>query len=278
MRRRVVAIVLAVVLAGLGTIALVAYVQSAKDAAVAGEALVDVYLVDRHLDVDAPAAAIRGAVHLEKVPQRLVQDGAVTNLAQLGDRVVAAPLERGDQLIAGKLKAADATPPFTVPKDKVQVTVSLTPDRAAGGTVRVGDAVSVFLSFDPFEVDASGTAIPATTVAGATTTATTVATKKTPNMTHLQFSKVLVTAVQYGEGSTTTTTEASQTVRKGTDPVPTAPTGKLLVTLALSPADAEQLVFAVEFGHVYLAAEPEGVPDEGRRIVTLGGVYSVLAR
>ena len=46
-KRRIIGIVAAMLLAVIGTIALVGYVQSAKDKAVAQEALVDVYVVDK---------------------------------------------------------------------------------------------------------------------------------------------------------------------------------------------------------------------------------------
>ena len=45
-RRRITAIVAALILAIVGTVALMGYVRSAKDQAVSDEALVDVYVVD----------------------------------------------------------------------------------------------------------------------------------------------------------------------------------------------------------------------------------------
>ena len=67
-RRRTIGILLAVLLAGAGTAALVSYVQSAKDSALAAEALVDVYVVDKVIPKGSDAAAIRSSISLEKVP------------------------------------------------------------------------------------------------------------------------------------------------------------------------------------------------------------------
>src|SRR5215207_5833492 len=99
-RRRVVGIIAAMLLAIIGTAALVGYVQSAKDKAVANEALVDVYVVDQLVPKDADAATIRSSVSIEHIPARLEQPGAVTNLNDVGDKVAASDLQPGDQLVA----------------------------------------------------------------------------------------------------------------------------------------------------------------------------------
>ena len=51
---------------------------------------------------------------------------------------------------------------------------------------------------------------------------------------------------------------------------------EFVVTLALSPEQSERFVFAAEFGHVWLSAQPASVSDDGTRLVTLGNVYSVV--
>ena len=57
-----------------------------------------------------------------------------------------------------------------------------TAERAVGGTLKAGDTVGVYLSFEPFDTNTpeADTATPA----------------KTPNTTHLEFQQVLVTNVQ----------------------------------------------------------------------------------
>ena len=52
-----------------------------------------------------------------------------------------------------------------------------------------------------------------------------------------------------------------------------APAGDLLVTMAVTPADAERLVFTAEFGNVWLAAEGADVPEDGTSVQTRGSVY-----
>ena len=268
MKRRLLGIIVAAALATLGTAALVAYVRSAKDKAVASEQLVDVYVVDKHVPLGANAAAIRSAVRLEKVPARLKQPDAIDDLADLGTQVTTAELQPADQLIKARLGSTDKLL-STVPADKLAISVALDPERTVGGTVRPGDLVGVFLSFEPFDTEAPGQ----------TAASTTAAPKKSPNMTHLQFQKVLVTGVQLASATNNSTsiTPSSEGLKKG-DELPTAPQQKLIVTLALSPPDAEQLVFAAEFGKVWLASEAATVSEDGTRIVTLGNVYAVKTK
>ena len=78
-KRRIIGIVAATVLALVGTFALVSYVRSATDDAVADEALVDVYVVDEFVPKGAEPGTIMSAVSVEQVPARLIQDGALTD-------------------------------------------------------------------------------------------------------------------------------------------------------------------------------------------------------
>ncbi len=85
-KRRIIGIVAATVLALIGTVALVTYVRSATDDAVADEALVDVYVVDEFVPKGAEPDTIRSAVSVEQVPARLKQAGALTDLERSATR------------------------------------------------------------------------------------------------------------------------------------------------------------------------------------------------
>src|SRR3954466_12017187 len=106
-KRRIVGIVAATLLAIIGTVALVGYVQSAKDNAVAAESLVDVYVVDKLVPKGAEAETIKSSVSLEHVPSRLEQPGAVSNLGDVGANVAGADFQPGDQLVKARLVPKD---------------------------------------------------------------------------------------------------------------------------------------------------------------------------
>ncbi len=200
-RRRIFVILSAAILAVVGTVALVGYVQSAKDKAVAEEALVEVYVVDRFVPQGAAAETIKASVSIEQIPARLEQPGTILNLDDVGENVAGADLQPGDQLLAARLVPKDEVTEEI--DDKVQVSALLSAERAVGGTLEKGDLVGVYLSFDPFETDEAGQS-----TAAADGTAETVAngseppaeteadTKKTPNVTRLEFQHVLVANVQ----------------------------------------------------------------------------------
>jgi pilus assembly protein CpaB len=280
-KRRVTGIVTAMILAIIGTVALVGYVQSAKDNAVASEALVDVYVVDELVPKGAESETIKSSVSLEQVPTRLKQAGAITDLEAVGDNVAATDLQPGDQLLAARLVSKDQV--AEVVTDKVQISALLEPERAVGGSLQKGDLVGVYLSFDPFDLDDAGqiaetadatspAAVAGSTDATADATTTTEAQKKSPNVSRLEFQHVLVTNVQTTNTPVTPAAEAEDDTTR----VEQVTGSQYVVTLALSPEQSERFVFATEFGHVWLSNEPATVSDDGTRMVTLGNVYTVV--
>jgi pilus assembly protein CpaB len=277
-RRRITGILAAIVLATIGTMALVGYVQSAKDKAVAQEALIDVYVVDQLVPKGAAAETIKASVSVEQIPARLEQPGAITDLEEVGANVAATDLQPGDQLIASRLLPKEQVSEEVT--DKVQISAMFTPEQAVGGSLQKGDLVGVYLSFDPFNTDEAGQSSeasdPATTPDSADAAVTGTDSneggdvKKTPNITRLEFQHVLVTNVQ-------TTNEPVTPDETDEDGIEQTSGAQYVVTLALSPEQSERFVFATEFGHVWLANQPATVSDDGTRLVTLGNVFSVAA-
>jgi pilus assembly protein CpaB len=258
MNRKIVGILVALVLAVVGTVALVSYVQSAKDEAVAGEALVDAYVLSSGVTKGASLDTVRESVDLTEVPAKVRPDDAVTDLDALDDDLVAGVnLAEGELLLRSRLVGADQLSRAQVPDGLQEMTLSLSPERTVGGTLRAGDTVGIVLSFEPFDISGGG---------------------KTPNMTHLTFHKVLVTSVQYAqnEEAPPSDDEEGDGDEGDEESVDRAPTNELLVTLALSSPQVEQVTFGAEFGHVWLTAEPDDATEDGTRIVTLDKVYGTL--
>ena len=301
MKRRVLGILGAIVLATLGTIALVAYVQSARDDVIADQRPVDVYVVRETIAPGASLDEIRSRVRLEQVPERLVAPDAVTDLGALaGDLVAATELRAGDQLLAGRLADERTVVGVELPEGLIRLTVELEPQRVIGGSLEAGDTVGVLFSFEPFEIDASGRAAtpdpgapdglfdpaadPALDPADQDTTP--VGPRRTPNMTHYTLHQVMVTSVQFSQRDVDRATEVSTTGGLNGVPVQVpvqviaeeAPSSSLLVTLAVTPPEAEQLVFAAEFGRIWLTAEGPDVSDDGTRIVTLDEAFTTVPR
>ena len=273
MKRQVVGIVLAVVLAVVGTVALVAYVRSAKDDAVAGEDPVQVYVVRDDIAKGTTVTDLTARVELADVPSRLVADDAVTNLESVDPTLVAdTDLVPGEQLLTSRLVDPRTLVRAPVPDGLQEITIALSPERAIGGVVAPGDTVGILFSFLPFQTSGSDA------LDGSTTTSIDATPTQTPNMTHFTLHKVLVTAIQFSEQDTTRAAQRAgqgeATTETTIDPtIAEAPSQQILVTLAVSASQAEQLVFAAEFGFVWLTAEGSNANEDGTRILTLDGVY-----
>lgn len=224
-QRRTVGIVAAIVLALLGTMGLVGYVQGAKDDAVAGEKLVKVYVAADKIPAGTSAASLSGLVTTEKVPAKVKADNAVTNLKALKGEVTSIDVLPGEQLVTSRFVPATAVGVNAkgVPAGMFGATVSLDPEQALGGQVRAGDHVAIVgVANDP-----SGTG----------------------NTAAMLVSNVLVTSVQI---------DGSNGDHPNKKEVTNAPTGKFFVTFALSQADLEKLVASAKDGGVWLAADPTG--------------------
>ncbi len=274
-KRRIIGIVAATILAIIGTVALVGYVQSAKNKAVASEALVEVYVVDQLVPKGAEAETIKTSVSVEQIPARLEQPGAITDLSDVGANVAATDLQPGDQLLAARLVPQDEVAVEVT--DKVQISKEFTAERAVGGNLKKGDLVGVYLSFDGFTYEQAGR--DTNTADGMATADSTVPTtpsadqtKTVANVTHLEFQHVLVTNVQ----TTNEPVVPDETNEDNQDEIAQVSGEQYIVTLALSPEQSERFVFAAEFGHLWLSNMPATVSDDGTRLVTLGNVYSVV--
>jgi len=255
MNRKWVGVGVAVLLAAVGTWVLVSFVRGAENRALEGQETVAVLVVDTVISEGSAAEDIAGNVHIELVPANVQVRGSLADLEALQSlegRVASVDLLPGEQVIASRFVARDVLDEqdrVAVPDGMVEVALSLSPERAVGGELRPGDEVAVFASFEPETVDASST--------GDSLEAAPVPTgTEVPSATHIILENVLVTNVQVEELPAPSTSGDSNTATLGL-----SPTGQLLVTLALDPADAERFVFTAEFGRVWLA-DATVAPDE----------------
>jgi pilus assembly protein CpaB len=254
MKRRVTGIVAALVLASLGTLLLVVYVQSARSEAVAGEQMVDVLVVSDAIEKGTKAADIEDMVDTKQVPANVRAEGAVDDLAELDDESVAAvDLVPGEQLVDARFVSRQEAANGDLAEGLQEVTVPLEPARALGGRITAGDTVGVFLSFDPFDIGTSG--------------------EKTANSTHLELHKVMVSRVQFDNSASSIGSSDDGSEDEGSESTADAPAGTFLVTLAVDAPSAERVIFAAEHGFVWLSNEPLEADEGGTSVVTRGNIY-----
>ncbi len=270
MNRRIFGLLTAVLLAVVGTFALVAFVTNAEARALEGEELVEVYVVTEPIAGGTPGEAVEDFVVVEEVPAKVLAAGAVESLPSLVGRVAAVDLQPGEQLIESRFidvsEFADRAAGVQIPEDMIEVTLALDPQRAVGGLLEPGQTVAVLASFEPFDLEAAVIEVDGEEVPLPEAVASAIDTK-TPNSTDLLLRKVIVTAVQEVRDRSFSSDDEEFSR------LTTAPENAVLVTLAVLPSDAERLVFTAEYGSVWLAVERDTVPEVEDDIKTRVNVY-----
>jgi pilus assembly protein CpaB len=282
MNKKWIGVVVAVALAAIGTFVLVKYVQGADNRALEGEETVAVLVIDSAVSSGTPAEDMSGSVRVEMVPVKVQAPGSLGSVEELDDLeglVTAVDLLPGEQVIDARFitpQTLEELDDIEIPDGLLEVTLSLSPERAVGGVLRPGDEVAVFASFEPFTVDAVDVgseqgAQPDEGVDAEPGAGTEITSTKTPNTTSIILHRVLVTMVQVEELPQENSSDDSTPSNASLE---LSPTGNLLVTLAMDPTNAERFVFTAEFGTVWLADESETVDDSPTDIQDRGTVYA----
>lgn len=255
MKTRLLGGIAALLVAIIGTVLLVSYVQNADKRAMAGTETETIYVVQKAIPAGAGVDEIAASVTKKSVPKVALAEQTVTDLTELGSKVAAVALVPGEQLLSTRMieeKSFLGPSRIQVPAGLQELTLKLPIERVAGGKITAGDTVGIFLSLD----QATGTEGEAGTKS---------------SKTQLSFHKVLVTAAQFSNGTAAQTGEAG--AASGTSQVSSTSATKTqtdetyLITIARNSADAERIVFAAEFGKVYLSKEPGDAIEEGASYV-----------
>ena len=233
MTTRIIAVILAAVLAIVGATLLIFYVRGADERAFDGAKLTQVLIVKDDIASGTAASDLGTSVDLESVPSAYVAEGAITDVSQLKGLVAAVSLKPGEQVLASRFVSPDAFGAgggsVAVPKGLQEITVSLDVQRVVGGTLVAGDLVGVFGSLPTDNVD--------------------------PARTQLIESKILVTSVARDSSLDPSTQQTS---------------GAVLVSLAVTADQAQRIIYDLEFGQVYLSRQSKTVAPVTSGPVTRG--------
>ncbi len=268
----------AIVLAAVGTLLLISYVQSAEQRAREGQELAKVLVVDQLIEKGTLAELIGDSVKEVEVPLDVLADNAVTDLTELEGLVATTDLIPGEQVIASRFQtpaAVAAESRVEVPPEFLQVTIPLDPARAVGGRLVPGDRVVFIGSFPPFSLggvepgddqaleEARDAIIVIESDEGQGQTQLAL---RTPASTHIIIHKLLITGIQVEQ--------APREAEDGTTlTVEFAPTGNLLITMAAGAEDVEKIIFTLEYGSVWLALEDADSPEPDTEIRTRENIY-----
>jgi pilus assembly protein CpaB len=244
MRRRVLILLAALLLAGVSGVAILAYAHSADRRALNGIRGVWVLVAKQRIPAGTKGAEIRAKGLTERilVPAETVPQGTLTSWTDDLDRLTLAATAERKQLLMRPLFQAPgptASAParnFKVPEGQLAVTVQLSVPQQVAGNVIAGDKVAVFGTF------------PAT------------AQKAEDQTTRLLLPRAVVISIGEALAPATITPaptpSPSPSVSESASPAPTMTQGtyiRYVVTLAVDAEDAQRLVHAARTGLLYLA-------------------------
>ena len=212
MDRRKVLLVVAAVIAALGTLLVFLYVRGADTRADQRYDAVQVLRVVKQIDsgetIDAAQAA--GKIKTSSVSQKDLLPDALSSTDPVAGKVAITAIYPGEQLISSKFGATgSSTGGLTIPKGKIAISVNLSDPARVAGFVNPGDKVAIFMN----GAGAAG-----------------------------NYSRLLLANTQViGVGTTTmvATTKTSADGGQTTDQLP-----KTLLTLAVSQDEAERVLYA----------------------------------
>jgi pilus assembly protein CpaB len=245
MSRRTIALIAAVVLAAIATVALVSYVQNAHDKNVAGAALVKVFVAKETIPqgVSGDSAISQGLVNEDNREQRTVPPGAITSLDQIKGLVAATNILPNEVITTDRfVQPGQAGGGLPVPTGRQAVSVEVDIPPGVAGFIRQGDTVSLIghTQIKALTVGTSNTPRPIR-ICGVQLAAGAVAKYFVQNVEVLAVGQRVVTTTENGEQQSSTTTTSS----------------RILLTLAVTPTDAERVVFMIKEGDITFTIVPK---------------------
>jgi pilus assembly protein CpaB len=224
MGRRTVLLIVAALIAALGTSMVFLYVRGADNRAEADQQPVQVLKAVSQIQPGETLSAAQnaGKIALASVPRAQALTGAVNSTAGMGDEVALSTIFPNEQIITGKFGAAGSQDALTIPDGDIAISVNLSDTGRVAGFVTPGAHVAIFLNGTPPQ--------------GAATAAA-------QDFTRLLLPKVEVIAV--GATTVISTTTTNETGAQTTEQLP-----KTLFTLAVNQADAEKIMFAATHGEL----------------------------
>jgi pilus assembly protein CpaB len=229
MDRRKALLLVAAVIAAVGTLLVFLYVRGADTRADQRYDAVQVLRVVKPIAAGETVEAAQSAGKIESgsVSKKDLLPDALTGTEPIAGQVATSNMYPGEQLISSKFGTTGATNGLAIPKSKIAISINLSDPSRVAGFVNPGDKVAIFLTRE----GNTRLLLPSITVIGAGTTTVT----------------------------TTTTTDA--TGAQSTEQLP-----KTLLTLGVSQPEAEKVLLAQNLGELafgLLNEESQVAPSQG---------------
>lgn len=233
--KRTGSLLLAVTLAALASVALISYVHGLEKRAYAGVETVDVYVARDTIPAGTTAedAVERALFSRTPVPRKVVAEGAVKSLDELRGRVADVTILKGEQIVGARfVSPTEASSGLPIPDGHQAFSVEVEPPHGVAGFVTPGSHVSVIGHVDAPRSERDGQ---------------TVARSKYIVQDALVLAVGPYVALTPNEGSRAETRERDS-----------GDSTRVLLTLAVTPGEAEKLAYADFEGELAFTLLPAG--------------------
>jgi Flp pilus assembly protein CpaB len=230
MQRRIPLVAAALIAGLLGSAMVLSYVRRVETRSERAGENVPTIVATRTINAGTPASAVGGAVAIKRIPRRYAPAGAISNTEEIKGLFALEQIESGQTLMRTDFgTAASSRGRLAIPKGKEAISMSLPLDAGIAQYAAPGDRVSVYVTFK-----------------GGVST-------KSQTMKILAAAEVLATEVKQSATKTTTG----------------VPPSELMITLAVTPYEASQVIFSKEIGSVWMTLVPQGQTSPQVASVTL---------
>lgn len=220
--KRWIALVGAVVLAGVGTLALVSYVRGIESRTLEGAQLIETFVAKDTIaaGVVGAAAVSDGLIVKQAMPRKMVPEGVIQSLKEIENRVASVDILKGEQILGERfVRPAEARGLLPIPPDRQAMSIELAAQTGVAGFVQQGDRVSIIAQLEEPEPKAQFL------------------------MQDIQVIAVGQRVAEAGEGES-----GDKQVQQNQQ--------KVLMTLAVTPGEAEKLAYAMFQGQLYFTLLP----------------------
>lgn len=147
MQNRLLAIMVAIVLAVVSAMALVVYANSADRRAISQQAPVPVYVASQKIEQGESIEEAAGKIRVASIPRKALAENAVRALAQISGRVAAVDILPGEQLLVGRWvtrEQVEGENLLNVQPGFQAVSIQVDATRQVSGFITPGNRVNIF--------------------------------------------------------------------------------------------------------------------------------------
>jgi pilus assembly protein CpaB len=147
MQNRLLAIMVAIVLAVVSAMALVVYANSADRRAISQQAPVPVYVASQKIEQGESIEEAAGKIRVASIPRKALAENAVRALAQISGRVAAVDILPGEQLLVGRWVSREQVEGenlLNVQPGFQAVSIQVDATRQVSGFITPGNRINIF--------------------------------------------------------------------------------------------------------------------------------------